>query len=297
MRTNDADQASAPAATRGPKRAPRSVREVGRRVARRSYALTRWRLLRRLARDRRDPVVVFCMGKTASSAVVRAVRGAVPGPVHKIHLLAPESVARSEAVYRRTDPGARPRHIFHAAHLMRRLPTAEHPWTVITIVRDPVARAASDFFQSGRRRGWLTDPVSTTARFERFAAVEGIPRTLAWFDEELAPTLGIDVFAHPFDPDAGYGIIETPAVRLLVLRQESLAAAPAALARFLDLPEPLALPTENDAATKSYAALYAAVVASARLPADVLDRAYDSRFATHFYSPTERDEQRARWTR
>jgi hypothetical protein len=273
-----------------------SPRELGRRLARRSYALTKWRLLRRMERQRGVPVVVFCMSKTASSAVVRAVRDAVSQPVYKVHLLAPDRIQQQEEHYRRTDPEIRPRHIFHASHLVRHLPTPEHPWLVVTIVREPVIRSASDFFQSGRRLGRLGDEEETLALFERFAIDQGIPRTTDWFDRELAPTLGIDVYEHPFDPAVGYAVIETPAVRLLVLRQESLDAAPRALADFLGVAADVAIPAENVGAAKEYGDLYAAVVGRARFGADALDLAYGSRYARHFYSPTEIDDLRARWS-
>jgi Putative capsular polysaccharide synthesis protein len=272
-----------------------SVREVLRRLPRRSYALTKWRLLRRMERAGGDPVVVFCMSKTASSAIVRGLRDALDRPVYKIHLLRPESVARAEADYRRTDPSARPRHILHAAHLLRHLPTAAAPWDVVTIVREPLARSASDFFQSGQRWGRLGDADQTTAAFQRFAAEQGVPRTTDWFDRELLPSLGVDVYDHPFDPDVGVGVIEAPAVRLLILRHESLAAAPGALAAFLGRTEDVRLPRENVGARKDYSELYEQVLRDVRFDVATLDLAYESRFARHFYTDAERAELRQRW--
>ena len=272
-----------------------AIRAFVRQVPRRSYALTKWRMLRRMDRRTEDPVVVFCMSKTASSAIVRAVQSADPRPVYKIHLLTAEGVARAEANYRQTDRSARPRHVFHASHLLRHLPTLDHPWLVITIVREPVIRSASEFFQSGRRLGRLGDEATTASSFAKFATAQGIPRTLDWFDRELEPSLGIDVYAHPFDPAAGYGIIETPTVRLLLLRQESLDVAPEALGTFLGLPHALALDRENEGARKEYSDLYAAVLRDVRFPERTLDRTYDSRFARHFYSADELDGFRRRW--
>ena len=271
-------------------------RNLLRQLPRRSYRLTKWRLLRRMERRTEDPVVIYSMSKTASSAIVRAVRGAASQPVYKVHLLTPESVSRAEARYRHTDRRARPRHIFHASHLLRHLPTAEHPWLVITIVREPVMRSASDFFQSGRRLGRLADAAATTSLFAKFATEQGIPRTLDWFDHELKPNLGIDVYAHPFDPATGYCIIESPAVRLLLLRQESLAVAPEALGQFLGLPHDLPLDRENEGAQKEYSDLYASVVRDVRFPEPMLERTYGSRFAKHFYSDEELDRFRHRWT-
>ena len=276
-------------------RSVRRLRNLLRQLPRRSYRLTKWRLLRRMERRTEDPVVVYAMSKTASSAIVRAVRGAVSQPVYKVHLLTPESVSRAEERYRQTDRGARPRHIFHASHLLRHLPTAEHPWLVITIVREPVMRSASDFFQSGRRLGRLADGAAATALFARFATEQGIPRTLDWFDQELEPNLGIDVYAHPFDPATGYCIIESPAVRLLLLRQESLDVAPKALGQFLGLAQDLPVDRENEGAQKEYSDLYAAVARDVRFPEAMLERTYNSRFAQHFYSSEELDRFRRRW--
>ena len=271
------------------------VRSPISRLARRSYPLTKWRLVRRMGRSEGVPIVVFCMSKTASSAVVRSLQDVTPQPVFKVHLLRPDSVRRAEAHYRQTDRAARPRHIFHAAHLLRHPPTAEQPWVVVTIVREPVARAMSEFFQAGRRLGRLHDAATTQALFERFAHDQGVPRTLDWFDAELQPSLGIDVFDHPFDPAVGYATIETPAVRLLVLRQESLGVAPRALAQLLDLPNEVPIVERNVGADKPYAELYEAVGRTTRLAAATLDLAYDSRFARHFYSPAEIEHLRERW--
>ncbi|MGQ0832491.1 MAG: putative capsular polysaccharide synthesis family protein [Microthrixaceae bacterium] len=271
------------------------MRDLLRRVARRSYPLTKWRLLRRMERERGDPIVVFCMGKTASSAIYRAVRDAVDRPVYKIHLLDPGSVARAEGAYRRSAPADRPRHVFHAAHLMRHLPTTDQPWDVITLVREPVMRTASDFFQSGRRTGLLRDDKDLPERLVRFAATQGIPRSVSWFDAEFALSLGVDVYAHPFDPAVGYGVIEAPTARVLILRQESLDVAPRAIAEFLGLSAALAIDRENEASTKEYRVAYEAVLREARFPAAVLDAAYESRFARHFYSADELARFRQRW--
>ena len=140
------------------------------------------------------------MSKTASSAVVRAVTARRPSPSSRSTCWSRSTSPTSRPTTAAPIPTRRPRHVFHAAHLLRHLPTPEHPWLVVTIVREPAMRAISDFFQSGQRLGRLGDDASTTARFVRFAAADGIPRTVDWFDRELGPTLGIDVYDHPFDP-------------------------------------------------------------------------------------------------
>jgi hypothetical protein len=242
-----------------------------------------------------DPVVIFTMSKTGSTTLVRALNGVIDDPVYKVHLLVPSHVHRAEEQYRRTDPNARPWHILHASHLLRHLPTEESPWRMITVVREPIARAASDFFQSGARRGRLDDPATATARFEEFAVRESIPRTASWFDDEFRASLGVDVLAHAFDPSVGHATIEAPTVRLLVLRQEDLYQAGDALAEFLGLPAAVPIGAVNVGAAKWYSDLYANVLRDARFDDAALELAYGSDYARHFYSEGERARFAERW--
>src|SRR5262245_56784724 len=135
----------------------RSARESLRLVARRNYALTKWRQLRKLDREHAKgrPVVVLTTSKSASTAVYVALRANTPTPVFKVHLLRANALEAAERNYRATDAEARPRHLFHGCHLVRHMPTPESPWLVVTMVREPIARAVSDFFQTGERFGRL----------------------------------------------------------------------------------------------------------------------------------------------
>jgi hypothetical protein len=144
--------------------------------------------------------------------------------------------------------------------------------------------------------GRLDEPATALARLDEFVNRIGIPRTLDWFDRELGPTLGIDVFDHPFDPATGHAVIETPSVRLLILRQESLAHAALALSDFLELDREVEIESANVGSTKDYAEQYATVLDEARFDALTLDRAYQSRYASHFYAAEELAALRQRWS-
>jgi len=122
-----------------------------------------------------------------------------------------------------------------------------------------------------------------------------IRQPLRWFDREFRPALGIDVFEHPFDSERAYGLIETPAVRVMVIRQENLAALPGALGEFLGLGSPVPVPKRNEAAAKGYAESYRDFLAAVRLPAAVRDEAYGSRYARHFYADSELARLHERW--
>lgn len=278
-----------------------------RRLAGRSYFISKRYALARMKRSG-PPIVVFSMGKTGSTAMARAVQDATGDRVFQIFRLHAERLAEAEARYRVNnreakrlgrDPGALPfrgaLHLWESEYLLAHPPTSAAPWTVITTVREPIAQAVSAFFHGGIPRGALNDASTVESLTTTFVEERWVRAPLRWFDRELAPALGIDVFEHSFDPALGHGVIETPTARLLVLRQENLAAAPAVLAEFLGREQPIPVPVRNEATTKGYAGAYQAFLAAARLPAALVDEAYGSRYARHFYADTELAGFRRRW--
>jgi hypothetical protein len=263
------------------------MRELG-------YRFAKQRAMWRMSRLSGAPVVVMTMGKTGSTSVVHALRGVLDRPVFHVHRLTHGSVSAAEGRYRRTEPQTRPHHLWESEFLLGRLPTPDAPWDVVTMTREPLAQAVSAFFQPGGRAIDLrTDSVDVLAR--TFADQTDYRNPLRWFDREFEPGLDIDVYGYAFDPQRGYGTIETPSTRVLILRTESMAAAPEALAEFFGLLDPVVVPRDNTASNKAYAETYRSFVAEAVIPREILERAYNARYTRHFYSDAEIDAFRRSW--
>jgi hypothetical protein len=286
------------------------ARATARTVLARSYTLSKRVALARMARRREPPTVVFSMGKTGSTAVTRAVQEATGRPVFQVFRLDAARLGAAEQRYReRAAAGMHPAgphgavafpgayHLWESEHLIRHPPTPSAPWTVVTTVREPVAQAVSAFFHAVRRSGGPTETTETVPDLtERLVAEDWIQAPLRWFTREFAVAVGFDALAHPFDPTAGSGVVETPAVRLLILRQESFDVAPAALASFLGVPRPVAVARRNDAARAQFADIYRRFLDEVRLPPSLVERAYTSEYARHFYGPAELETFRRRWS-
>jgi hypothetical protein len=284
------------------------VSPVIRRLARRSYFVSKRYAIAQMRR-REPPIVVFSMGKTGSTAVARAVHDATGDRVFQIFRLEAERLTQAERRYRVNnreakrrgrDPGALPfpgaLHLWESEYLLRHPPTTARPWTVITTVREPIGQAVSAFFHGrGLRRAPDAADGSVDALTAELVDEGWIRQPLRWFDREFAPALGIDVFEQPFDSQRAYGVIETPAVRVMVIRQENLAAVPDALGEFLGLGRPVPVPKRNEATGKAYAASYREFLAAVRLPAAARDEAYGSRYARHFYADSELARLHERW--
>lgn len=264
--------------------------EVRRQVRITLDPVVKQRYLRREARRTGRPVVVLSPGKAASTAIEATVAAHLPDrPAYKVHWLSPAQLARSEAGYR-----VRHRHILASHHLRRHLPTPAAPWDVIVPIREPVARNVAAFFQTADRLGHtLDDPPSAVAELLAWGQWRALD---TWFDTEVRDTIGVDVFAHPFDRARGWQVIETAAVRLLVLRHDDLAAAPAALTAFLGV-EIAALERANVGSEKGYATAYELFRTTASIPGEALDDVYGTRFARHFWSADELAALRTRWSR
>lgn len=272
------------------------------RIERRNYAARRYLYMRRLSTAPGPPIVVYSVGKTGTTAIADTLYDAGFHPVLQVHNLRPRVAVEAEAKARVKDgqpsngsktPKATPHYVWESLHLTRSMPTPERPWLVVTSVRDPIKRNIAHFFQAGEFEGYLDDQATVESLLERFG--NRWDAGLNWFESNFRLSLGFDVLDHPFDPEQGYQIVDTPRFSVLLLRQESLAKAPVALAEFLGLDEPLELKRSNVGDQKSYASLYRDFLAQARPPRSVVERVYGHPMVQHFYSPAEIAAFRDHW--
>ena len=165
-------------------------------------------------------------------------------------------------------PGAL--HLWESEYLLRHPPTPAAPWTVITTVREPIAQAVSAFFHG---RGLRGDGATTGRTIEaldrrRSSTRVGSARRCAGSTGSSRRRSASTCSSIRSTPTAGHAVIETPAVRVLLLRQENLAAAPDALGDFLGLRRAGAgaRPQRGDA-PRATRRRYRDFLATARLPA------------------------------
>lgn len=259
---------------------------------------------RRLRHGIRDPIVVFQMGKVGSTAVHRAlVKSRLGVPIHHVHLM--EDLDAIEESVRRLYPNPirTLQEIGKGRNLRREIERSPvRVWNVITLVRDPVARNVSAFFEAldevlpGYSESFPREHPDAEFLLETFLNRFDQSAPVEWFEGQLKPVFGIDVFETPFPHDRGFQIIEDGRARLLIIRTEDLrrVASEAFSAFFGVSVRPVAV--KNDAGGKWYADSYADFLAHARLPDGYLDSMYGSRYAQHFFAPREIAHFRTRWS-
>lgn len=246
--------------------------------------------MRRMARAP-NPILVYTIGKTGTS-VVHTLASVAGRPVWQMHRLEADAIDEREREIVAERPRRVPHHLWVSQHFRHRLPTPERPWDVITLTRDPLAQSVSSLFQSAVRRDYIDDDPSKM--LATHLAQHDVYRVLGWFDNELSRYLGIDIFDQQFKRGEPL-FIQSPAVRLLLLRREDLdRVGPAALSEFAGVTIDK-MEHANVGDQKNYADAYQRFRAEAQLPRALVDKIYDSRYARHFYSDDEIARFRAAW--
>jgi len=216
--------------------------------------------------QKHSPVFVFQMGKVASSSVSYSLEKYYEGAVFHSHT-------------------------FHANHhkidiqlLYEHYQNVNQKIKIISLVREPISRNISAFFQNFKRDTGIDfkDHQYTVQEIQTvFLEKYNHDVSLIWFDEYFEKNFGIDVYSEPF-PDSGHIVFKKNDVSLLLMRHDLVDATKAKLIKeFIPLTD-FELQNENVSAAKIYAETYKAFK-KLKLPQSYLDKMAQSKYMNHFY--------------
>jgi hypothetical protein len=269
-------------------------------LLRRARLECRYRMLVRSAVVRPRPVVlVYQMGKVASSSVTQALRRVDGLRVFQLHEMSPDGLRHLRAALRQGGVPADWLETYVLCRaLYRDIVEAGRRAKVITLVREPVGRNISFYFQNLDLL-WQTadahEKVGLIRLLEEYLDRFDHDDTLVWFDLEFKAALGVDLYAHEFPHALGHLRLDAGPHEILVLRSDLNDSVKAkCLAEFLEV-EGVTLVPENVSAQKPYADTHREFMRRVRLPEGYVDRMLDSKYARHFFSPEERDALRSKW--
>lgn len=241
-------------------------------------------------------VACLSMDKTGSVAIAAALRDAG----HRQVLNCRSADGRTRASRERSRGADAVASARDEAGLAARLAASQDDAAVVTCVRDPIARILSAYFQQASIQ-WARHGIELA--LSREAIVEWYERSTPadhqerWFDDNLRSVLGFDFRLHPFDRELGSIRFEAPRIRLLCLRCEDPPSRKAAELGWLMRQDAIALSHLNVTADKYHGRTYGAVVSSFTAPEAWTESLYEGEVTRHFYTATEREAFRARWSR
>ena len=268
---------------------------------------------------KKPPLIVHQMGKVGSSSVTRSLRAAkIDRHIYHTHFLRPALIDKFEKQRRNhlgTGREGGLKHIWQYQHLSKQLKRGlkGRRWKIITLVRDPIARNLSDFFEhlellpvapgqplkvrSEAHNYELTiDNNNLEGLVELFFDRYDHDTPLTFFDQEFKGVFKIDLFASDFPTSKGYQVYREKEVDLLLIRLENLNTCfSEAVKAFLNI-DNLPLIQANTSAKKDFATLYQMFKDTIHFPESYLEKMYSSRFARHFYSDLERAQFKVKWS-
>jgi hypothetical protein len=256
------------------------------------------------------PIIIYQPGKVGSITVHRSLKVIfeklnLDTPIHHAHNLNQIESVKKSVEQNRKAPAASLKKLAESEKLRAEIDSNPHQrWNIISLVRDPVALRVSTIFQV------LEEYIPDWAELEReeklsiadlqqllITRQEFDPIHLSgWFNNQVQPLFGFDVFSSPFDTQAGYKIYRQPFKRFsfMIIRLEDLdRVAPEAFRKFLLLDQ-FQVINQNIGNDKPYSELYKKFK-STPLPAEYLDAAYSTPYARHFYTAAELETFRQRW--
>ncbi|WP_459555561.1 putative capsular polysaccharide synthesis family protein [Lacunimicrobium album] len=255
-------------------------------------------LLRDIRRER-SIILIYQPGKVASSTIAQTLSQYPQFSIWQLHSLIPDMIHR--LIKTQLSAGMKPTKCLMQGEVIREelLIHKRAPFRVITLVREPIARNVSAFFERfseffpGRSPLDVSDQQLDDVfqnKFDHHAIVN-------WFDDDFYRALGVDLYTASFHKENRYAVMSHPHCDVLVLRTDLPDFRKiAAISLFLGMEETPEVIQANVAELKVYKDVYKRFASRIRLNDDLCEELLNSRYARHFYTEQERQQAMARWS-
>lgn len=256
-----------------------------------------------LACPPKGAVFVYQMGKVGSMSVVTELeRRELGRPVIHSHMLADLDRIADEACKEYPNPLGVLYEVNRGKAIRKWMESAppDVKWDVVTMAREPVGRNVSAFFQSievllpNIQARLDAHELFADELHDLFVHMFNSDAPEHWFDAQLKPVFGVDVFATPYDFDKGYQIVRSPRANVLAIRMEDLQRSIGFAMHELMGLSGFEARRENTAEQKYYGEIVK-MFKRLPLPESYVDRMYSTPYARHFYTEQEIDTLRRKW--
>ncbi len=301
---------------------PAQIKRGVKTIAYRNYYLAKYHYsasLHRKYSKKDDLLFIYQMGKVGSKTVQNSLNTTnLDIPIHHIHSFEKFRLDDAEKILKHEfqvdhNPRTTLWDSYFYRNKLKELQESKN-LKIITLVRDPIARNFSHFFnwpnmiiQKKNDQYYAESPVynykelldgdSADILISIFLnKMNNHSRVLEWFDMEVKKFFNIDVYGTDFPKDKGYKIYKRGNVSVLLLKLEKLnEIAKIAFREYLGV-DVIKIKNQNLGENKEYSSVYKRFKESVKLPKSYVDLMYNSKFALHFYSNEEIDLFRKRWS-
>lgn len=255
----------------------------------------------------KQTVLIFTVGKVGSSSIYSTCLANENIDAYHLHHISPQALQAQSAAFV-NNPEMMHDHLKTALLLAERKALQNENLKVINLVRDPVSRSLSHFFQdyfapSSMNLKNLLQQIDefgeekmATEIIKMFLAKSRHLEPFNWVKTELSYILQDEPYKHPFNKDDGYNIIENKNVSLLTLQCEIDDKQKLnAVSEFLDLSFD-DIVTSNITGDRNVGNIYKKVKSLMKLPTEYLDMMYKNEYCEHYYSQKQLAAFREVWS-
>jgi len=271
-------------------------------------------------RKNEEQILVYQMGKVGSQACVSSLKNAFIAndkncSVYHIHFLNKKHLRWVENFLIENKENAI-EHFLNGVYFSDQIDKLgdRKKWKIVTLVRDPIARNISKFFE-------VLDTQLNYSFLKKIKSIglkkvnqelielffinkfyesedwesEHCSMPYSWFETELKHVFHIDIFSSCFPKSKGYKIYNNTRAEVLLLKLEKIRECNSlAFKDFLDINNFKMLVRNTTSETK-YGDSYQRFINSISIPRDYLDEYYSSYQVRHFYTDDEIENFKRKW--
>lgn len=238
-------------------------------------------------------IVIYTLGKSGSSSVYYTLMNKLPfKKIFHLHFL-------SDHWIKDTFPGTpHERNIHKADAYFKHISgTKKKKIKYITLVREPISRDISGFFQNYRLTNTKFDKNNLESIREIISST-GHELSTTWFDSDFYNYTGFDIFKEDFDIKKGYDIysIDDNTEVLIILTHRLSEVFETAIFEYLNLKIDRLI-NFNVSSTKKDGSIINNLKQIYYEKDAFIDEIYSSKFVKHFFNADEIDAYKTKWKR
>jgi len=247
----------------------------------------------------KQKVIVYQMGKVASSSIASSLKMRGDMDVFHTHSLNADRIRALNEFKVSKGWSGMVNDSNKTSALYKTIKNENKKISVITMVREPIGRNISAFFQNlhiifrNGEIGGLCQSQLAESFISRYP--HRIP--IEWFDKELKECLGVDVYKVSFPKKKGAIIINDGRYDVLIMRHDIPDFVKQDyIGRLLHITDVKITP-KNIGKEKSYALIYKDFIEQVTMSDAYLSEMLDSKYAKHFFEKRELELLKIRWGR
>ena len=233
--------------------------------------------------EKNPPIIILTPGKTGSTSVYKSVKKELSNPIYQIHTLSKYSIDNSFAFHKKNKTPY-PLHLTIAKYLNKKLEIYDGNVFIITIIREPISRMISSYFQNIERYNNDALDIMNAKYVISQHLKDAVSYYDNWFKIQIENNFEIDIYNDDYLSKECYRIYKNGKINLMLIRMEDLAENFENASKiFLNLQDGIKLEQHNIGKNKYYSNFYKSIRTNMRIDKSLRDKLTDTRFYKEFY--------------